>query len=282
MVATKRVSCTTAAAPIPNTTLEYEAEGRSSSLDEDLLLMPAELKEELMPKHVAVIVDGHRRWAKTRGLPPLEGYVALVQPLRRVVKLCLSWGIKIFTVFVLSTENWVLRPKLEVEFLLSLFERTINCEIEAIMRERIKISVIGDSSKFPKSLQKMIAYIEEKTKDNSRLHLIVAINYGGRYDVVKACKSVAKKVQDGIIHLEDIDENIIGNDLETKCIEFPYPDLLIRTGGELRVSNFLLWQLAYTELFFNRKLWPDFEKNDFVEALSSFQQRERRFGGGQH
>lgn len=142
--------------------------------------------------------------------------------------------------------------------------------------------MIGDSSKLPKSLQKMIAIIEEKTKDNSRLHLIVAINYGGRYDVVQACKSVAKKVQDRIIHLEDIDENIIKNDLETKCIEFPYPDLLIRTGGELRVSNFLLWQLAYTELFFNRKFWPDFEKNDFVEALSSFQQRERSYGGGQH
>jgi len=126
--------------------------------------------------------------------------------------------------------------------------------------------VIGDSSKLPKSLRKMIAIIEEKTKDNSRLHLIVAINYGGRYDVVQACKSVAKKVQDGIIHLEDIDENIIKNDLETKCTKFPYPDLLIRTGGEFRVSNFLLWQLAYTQLFFNRKFWPDFEKNDFVEA----------------
>ena len=126
--------------------------------------------------------------------------------------------------------------------------------------------MIGDSSKLPKSLRKMIAIIEEKTKDNSRLHLIVAINYGGRYDVVQACKSVAKKVQDGIIHLEDIDENIIKNDLETKCNKFPYPDLLIRTSGEFRVSNFLLWQLAYTQLFFNRKFWPDFEKNDFVEA----------------
>jgi ditrans,polycis-polyprenyl diphosphate synthase len=142
--------------------------------------------------------------------------------------------------------------------------------------------LIGDTSKLPKCLQKIITIIEEKTKDNSRLQLIMAINYGGKYDIVQACKSVAKKVQDGIIHLEDINENIIENELETNCTEFPYPDLLIRTGGEFRVSNFLLWQLAHTEFFFHKKHWPDFGKNEFVEALNSFQQRQRRYGGGQH
>ncbi|CAJ2652476.1 unnamed protein product [Trifolium pratense] len=239
--------------------------------------MPAELREELMPKHVAVIMDGNRRWAKMRGLPPSEGHVALVPPLRMVVKLCLCWGIKVLTVFAFSTEN-LLRPKLEVDFLFSHFERTANSEIEAIMRERIKITVIGDTSKLPKSLQKTITIIEEKTKDNSRLHLIMAINYGGKYDIVQACKSVAKKVQDGIIHLEDINENIVEKELKTNCTELPYPDLLIRTSGELRVSNFLLWQLAYTEFFFHKKLWPDFGKDEFVEALKSFQQRQRRYG----
>lgn len=123
------------------------------------------------------------------------------------------------------------------------------------------------------------ANAEDSTKDNSRLQLIVAVSYSGKYDVVQACKSVAKKVQDGLLNLEDINENIIEQELETNCTQFPYPDLLIRTSGELRVSNFLLWQLAYTELFFNRELWPDFGKNEFIEALSSFQQRQRRYGG---
>ncbi|AES98583.2 putative heptaprenyl diphosphate synthase [Medicago truncatula] len=139
--------------------------------------------------------------------------------------------------------------------------------------------MIGDSSKLPKSLQRMISSVEESTKNHSKLQLIAAINYGGKYDVVQACKSVAKKVQDGSLHLEDIDENIIEKELETKCTEFPNPDLLIRTSGELRVSNFMLWQLAYAELFFNQKLWPDFGKDEFVEALSFFQKRQRRYGG---
>jgi len=139
--------------------------------------------------------------------------------------------------------------------------------------------VIGDSSKLPESLQKLIAGAEEDTKQNSRLQLIVAVSYSGKYDVVQACRSVAQKVKDGELYVDDINENIIEQELETNCTEFPYPDLLIRTSGELRVSNFLLWQLAYTELYFNRDLWPDFGKDEFVHALSSFQQRQRRYGG---
>lgn len=146
-------------------------------------------------------------------------------------------------------------------------------------REGIRVSVIGDSSKLPKSLQRMINNAEEGTKDNTKLQLIIAISYSGKYDVVQACKSVAQKVKDGLVHLEDINENIIEQQLETNCTEFPNPDILIRTSGERRLSNFLLWQLAYTELFFNRELWPDFGKDEFVEALTSFQQRQRRYGG---
>ena len=139
--------------------------------------------------------------------------------------------------------------------------------------------MIGDSSKLPESVQKLIGSAEEDTKQNSKLQLIVALSYSGKYDVVQACKSVAKKVKDGDLYVDDIDENIIEQELETNITEFPYPDLLIRTSGELRVSNFLLWQLAYTELYFNRELWPDFGKDEFVEALTSFQHRQRRYGG---
>ncbi|XP_039690529.1 dehydrodolichyl diphosphate synthase 2 isoform X2 [Medicago truncatula] len=252
---------TTVAGSIPNAD---KAEGRAS-IDEDLLeveLTQTELRKEMIPKHVAVIMDGNGRWAKMRGLPLSEGHTAGMQSLKTMVKMCLRWEIK-----------------LEVEFLFSLLERIINSETEAIMREQIKISMIGDSSKLPKSLQRMISSVEESTKNHSKLQLIAAINYGGKYDVVQACKSVAKKVQDGSLHLEDIDENIIEKELETKCTEFPNPDLLIRTSGELRVSNFMLWQLAYAELFFNQKLWPDFGKDEFVEALSFFQKRQRRYGG---
>ncbi|XP_058761474.1 cis-prenyltransferase 4, chloroplastic-like [Vicia villosa] len=236
--------------------------------------MPEELREEMMPKHVAVIMDGNRRWAKMRGLPLSEGHLACMKTLKRVVKLCLASGVKILTAFAFSTENWV-RSKEEVEFLFNVLERTLSSEAEAITREGIKLSVIGDMSKLPKYLQKMITIVKESTKNNSRFQLIVAINYGGKYDIVQACKSLAKKVQDDIIHLEDINEKIIEKELET---EFSNPDLLIRTSGELRLSNFLLWQLAYTELYFTSQLWPDFGKDEFEEAISSFQQRQRRYG----
>ncbi|MED6137747.1 hypothetical protein PIB30_067890 [Stylosanthes scabra] len=239
---------------------------------------PEELNAEPLPKHVAVIMDGNGRWAKMKNLMPSAGHQAGAEALKNMVKLCASWGIKVLTVFAFSTDNWV-RPKVEVDFLMSLFEKTINSEIDIFQREGIRISVIGDSSRLPKSLLRMIEYAEESTKENSKLQLIVAVSYSGKYDVAQACKSVAKKVKDGILDLEEINEDIIEKELETNCTEFPNPDLLIRTSGELRVSNFLLWQLAYTELYFNRALWPDFGKEEFVEALSSFQQRKRRFGG---
>ncbi|CAI8585682.1 unnamed protein product [Vicia faba] len=207
----------------------------------------AELIPEMMPKHVAVIMDGNRRWAKMRGLPTSEGHVACMKSLKRVVKLCLTSGIKVLTAFAFSTENWV-RSKEEVEFLFNVFERILSSEAEAITREGIKLSVIGDMSKLPKSLQRMITIVKESTKNNSRFQLIMAINYGGKFDIVEACKSIAKKVQNDTIDLEDINESIIEKELET---EFSNPDLLIRT---------------------------DFGKDEFEEALTSFQQRQRRYG----
>lgn len=145
-------------------------------------------------------------------------------------------------------------------------------------RQGVRISTIGDSSKLPKSLQKLLTEAEQCTKDNSRLHLVVAISYSGKSDITQACVNIAHKVRGGLIRLEDIDEKLIEGELATSCSEFPCPDLLIRTSGELRLSNFLLWQLAYTELFFAQALWPDFRKAEFVEALCSFQHRQRRYG----
>ncbi|KAK8486531.1 hypothetical protein V6N13_094552 [Hibiscus sabdariffa] len=250
------------------------ANGRGASVVE----LPEGLSRELMPKHVAVIMDGNGRWARQKGLPASAGHEAGVKSLREMVELCGEWGIQVLTVFAFSTENWI-RPKMEVDFLLSLFERALKSEMESFLRFGIRISVIGDSSKLPTSLQKLINQVEETTKNNTRLQLIVAVSYSGKYDVVQACRSIAKRAKDGRIQLADIDESLIEQELETSCTEYPYPDLLIRTSGELRVSNFLLWQLAYTELFFAQEPWPDFGKEGFVKALSSYQQRQRRYGG---
>ncbi|XP_054791770.1 cis-prenyltransferase 4, chloroplastic-like isoform X1 [Prosopis cineraria] len=249
---------------------------------------PPELRPELMPKHVAVIMDGNRRWAKIRGLPAPAGHEAGLQTMRRIIDLCCDWGIKVLTLFWFSCDNWA-RPKEEVDYLMSLFERTIAMEIETYKsqlfswytcyREGIQISVIGDTLKLPASLQRTMISATETTKQNSRLQLLIAVSYSGRYDVVEACKAVAEKVKDGVVQVEDINEGLIEKELETKWTGFPNPDLMIRTGGELRVSNFLLWQMAYTELFFDPHLWPDYGKDQFVEALASFQHRQRRFGG---
>ncbi|KAM1167276.1 hypothetical protein ACFX19_029852 [Malus domestica] len=191
--------------------------------------LPVGLRRELMPRHVAVIMDGNVRWERRRGLPAGSGHEAGAQSLRGLVELCCKWGIRVLTVFAFSFDNWT-RPKVEVEFLLDLFEKMISSEIDDFASEGIRISIIGDSSKLPNPLPKLISDAEERTKDNSRLQLIVAVSYSGKYDVVQACKSISQK-------------------------------------------------LAYTELFFASALWPDFGKSEFVEALVSFQQRQRRYGG---
>ncbi|KAJ0020625.1 hypothetical protein Pint_32560 [Pistacia integerrima] len=242
---------------------KYSDEGVSPTrgLSEEL---PPGLSRKAMPKHVAVIMDGNARWARKRGLPSSEGHQAGVQSLRELIELCCKWGIKVLTVFAFSYDNWV-RPKVEVDFLMSL--------------EGIRISVIGDSSKLPTNLQKLIRDAEEATRENSNFQLIVAVSYSGKYDIIQACKGIAQKVKEGVVELDDIDETLVEQELETNCTDHPYPDLLIRTSGELRVSNFLLWQLAYTEFFFVQPLWPDFGKDEFVDALTAFQKRQRRYGG---
>ncbi|THG08460.1 hypothetical protein TEA_001147 [Camellia sinensis var. sinensis] len=281
--------------------------------------LPAGLRRDLMPDHVAVIMDGNRRWARMRGLPSGSGYEAGVRALRVLVKLCCRWGIRVLTVFAFSSDNWF-RPKVEVDFLMNLLERGMNDELDNFLRivlnlnhlewsgimttkpnnsrgpskkaknrqaiddfdhlfrENIRISSIGDSSKLPDPIQGLITDAEERTKHNSGLQLIVAVSYSGKYDIVQACQSISLKVKDSLIEPEDINEFLIEQELQTKCTEIPDPDLLIRTSGELRVSNFFLWQLAYTELYFTQSHWPDFGEIEFVEALQSFQQRHRRYG----
>ncbi|KAL3321366.1 hypothetical protein AABB24_019598 [Solanum stoloniferum] len=234
------------------------------------------LKPELIPKHVAIIPDGNRRWAKERGLTPEKGHEAGKKVLGDLCRYCSKWGVKVVSAYAFSTENWS-RPKAEVTFLMtSYFERLI----EEFMRYGMKMSFIGDRSNLPDSMKEMLRLAEESTKDNTGLHFVAALNYGGRYDITQATKKIASKVKDGVIQLEDINDKLIDQELETnKIIEYPNPDLLIRTSGELRISNYMLWQLAYSELYFVDKLFPQLDEDDFVAALRSFQQRQRHYGG---
>ncbi|WCJ29211.1 Undecaprenyl pyrophosphate synthetase family protein [Euphorbia peplus] len=255
--------------------LTVKEEETSSS--EEIEPIPEGLRRGMMPRHVAIIMDGNGRWAEQQGWLASRGHEAGSRSLMEIIRLSGSWGIKVLTVFAFSSDNWT-RPEVEVKFLMSLFERLLKSEMEKFVRQGIRVSIIGDSLKLTPSLQRLISEVEEKTNNNPKLHLLVAVSYSGKYDVLKACKSIASKVKDGEIDPDDIDESLIEQELETNCSEFPSPDLLIRTSGELRISNFLLWQLAYTELFFAPELWPDFGKEGFVQALTSYQQRQRRFG----
>ncbi|KAL6006352.1 Cis-prenyltransferase 4, chloroplastic [Asimina triloba] len=248
-----------------------------ASVDAGQISLPDGLRDGPVPRHVAVIMDGNARWARARGLPPSAGHQEGVRSLKEMVKLSCMWGVKVLTVFAFSSQNW-LRPKAEVEFLISLFESVLRADIENFVKEKIRLRVIGDSSKLPQSLQKLIAEAEEMTKNNTRLDLMVAVSYSGRGDIVRACQKIASKVKDGLLEPADISEMLIEQELETNAVDFPSPDLLIRTSGELRVSNFLLWQLAYTELFFTGSLWPDFGEAEYAQALRSYQERQRRFG----
>ncbi|KAK1264913.1 Dehydrodolichyl diphosphate synthase 2 [Acorus gramineus] len=241
-------------------------------------VLPEGLMRERMPRHVAMIMDGNGRWAMSRGLPVSAGHQAGFRALKEAVRLTCRWGIPFLTVFAFSDDNW-LRSEVEVDFLLRLFEGVLRENIEEFVREGIRFSIIGDSSKLPKTLQDLANYAVQITRNNSRLGLSVAMSYSGRNDIVQACKKIAQKVKDGLLQPEDITELTVAQSLETNnSIDCPYPDLLIRTSGELRLSNFLLWQSAYTELFFAQSLWPDFGEAEYLEALHAFQNRKRRFG----
>ncbi|CAL5097993.1 unnamed protein product [Urochloa decumbens] len=255
--------------------------------DKDLLpealVLPIGLRPELMPRHVAFVLDGNRRWAQARGLTTLEGYEAGVQALKKIVELSCTWGIRAITVFTMSVENFFGRPEMmrEINFGLELIVPGIRDQmVDMLARERIRLHVIGDLSRMPPSLQDAAREVEEMTRNNSRLHFTIAACYSGKWDIAQACRELATKVQDKLLMPEDIDEAMLASHLSTNVLEpeLACPDLVIRTSGELRLSNFLLWQSAYSELYFTNTLWPDFGEDEYLEALKDFQSRERRFG----
>ncbi|HEY3404561.1 MAG TPA: isoprenyl transferase [Ohtaekwangia sp.] len=228
-----------------------------------------------LPRHVAVIMDGNGRWAKKKGAMRIFGHRNAVQAVRDVTEGCGELGIKYLTLYAFSTENWN-RPKAEVDGLMELLVSTLKQEIGTLMENQVKLTTIGDTSNLPKDCQENLQWAIDKTSQNSGMTLILALSYSGRWEILKAMKTFAEEVKQGKVSPEDINEKTFENYLQTSGI--PDPELLIRTSGELRISNFLLWQIAYTELYITPTLWPDFRREHLYEAIWSYQQRERRFG----
>lgn len=228
-----------------------------------------------IPNHVAIIMDGNGRWAKTRMMPRYQGHREGVKALKRIVRCCRDRGIKILTVYAFSTENWK-RPANEVQSLMELMEHTFTVELEELAANGVQVRIIGDRSTVSLRQQHIWETAEERTKHNDSMILNVAFNYGGRMEIVQAARAIAEAVRRGQMLPDDITEDVFARYLFTK--DLADPDLIIRTGGELRVSNFLLWQGAYAEWYFTDTLWPDFDVEEFEKALASFQRRDRRFG----
>jgi undecaprenyl diphosphate synthase len=237
--------------------------------------LPTDLSPQPLPHHVAVIMDGNGRWAQQRGLPRIAGHRQGARTLKDLLRCCKDWGIAMLTVYAFSTENWQ-RPIQEVEFLLKLFEKLLRRELAEMQREGVRISFIGDLTILPTALQIAINRAITETEQNDAVRLNVALNYGSRAELVTACRHLAEQVQYGLMKPDEIDEASLERSLYTA--DLPHPDLLIRTSGEVRLSNYLLWQLAYTELYFTETLWPDFDRTAFHQALQQYQHRDRRYG----
>ena len=228
-----------------------------------------------LPKHVAIIMDGNGRWAKEKGLPRTAGHREGVQRVREIIKAARELGINVITFFVFSTENWS-RPKKEVDMLMRYLNNFLEREINDLNKNNIRLIIIGQDEPLPKYLQKKIKEAELKTKDNTGMTVVLALNYGARQEIVEAAKRFADSVVRGETNTEDLNPDKFSHYFYT--VGLPDPDLLIRTGGEMRISNFLLWQLSYAELYFPKKYWPDFKGKDLEEAIQEYQRRERRFG----
>jgi undecaprenyl diphosphate synthase len=239
----------------------------------------ASLKEQIdlskLPAHIAVIMDGNGRWAKKKGALRIFGHRNAVQAVRDVTEGCGELGVKYLTLYAFSTENWN-RPKAEVDGLMELLVSTLKQEISTLMENQVKLATIGDINTLPGDCQKNLEWAIDQTKNNKGMTLNLALSYSGRWEIMKAVNKLAADVKDGKLVPGEINEKTFENYLQTSGI--PDPELLIRTSGELRISNFLLWQIAYTELYITPTLWPDFRKEHLYEAIWSYQQRERRFG----
>lgn len=228
-----------------------------------------------MPKHLAIIMDGNGRWAERRGKNRIHGHSYGVKAVKETVEEVAQLNIKYLTLYAFSTENWN-RPQEEIGVLMKLLVNTLRTELEKLLENRIKLNVIGSIQELPDIVQNELEYVVEQTKNNSEMTLTLALSYGGREELANALKQLAYKVKDDLISPENIDQSIINEHLYTQNL--PDVDLLIRTSGEKRISNFLLWQIAYAELYFSKALWPDFTKKHLHKALISYQKRERRFG----
>ncbi len=237
--------------------------------------LPTDLDQDRLPRHVAVIMDGNGRWAKRRGLPRIMGHRQGVDALKELLRCCNDWGIQALTAYAFSTENWG-RPLEEVDFLMTLFERVLMRELQEMMKENVRIQFVGNLAALPRSLQQQIERSMTETQHNHGIQFTVATNYGGRQEILQACRAIATQVQQGHIQPDEIDEAMFSRHLYTANV--CDPDLLIRTSGEMRLSNFLLWQMAYAELYITEAFWPDFDRKEFHQALSAYQRRDRRFG----
>jgi undecaprenyl diphosphate synthase len=237
--------------------------------------LTAKLDPDLLPKHLAIIMDGNGRWAEARSLPRIAGHREGIKSVRETITLCLELGIQALTIFAFSQENWN-RPAQEIDALMGLLEHYLSTERNKLIEQGVRFRTIGRGEALPASALQWVRAAERETAHLSKLHLTVALSYGGRAEMVDAVRNIIREVQSGKIQFDEIDESLVHQFLYTH--DLPDPDLLIRTSGETRISNFLLWQLAYTELYFTPTLWPDFRRRELLLALLEFQRRERRFG----
>ncbi len=228
-----------------------------------------------IPKHIAVIMDGNGRWAQKQGAMRIFGHKNAIKAVRETTESCAELGVEYLTLYAFSTENWS-RPKAEVDALMEILVETIRKEVPTLMKNNVRLQTIGNTKTLPNRCQENLEKAIAKTKDNTGLTLILALSYSGRWEIVQAVKKIAQKVKEGAIEVDDIGIETFDNSLSTASI--PDPELMVRTSGEMRISNFLLWQLAYTELYVTETLWPDFRKENLYEAILSYQGRERRFG----
>ena len=226
-------------------------------------------------RHIAIIMDGNRRWAKNKGLPSAIGHKKGVDALKKTVYACDDFGIKYLTVYAFSTENWNRKPE-EVDFLMNLLGKTIQNELKELNDNGVVISFLGDLTKLSPKLQEILYHAIDVTKDNKGVNLQIAFNYGSRAEIVNAVKNISEKVKNGEMNVDDITENVVSKALYTSTI--PDPDLLIRTGGEVRISNYLLWQIAYSEILIVDEFWPEFDKESLASAVEDFYSRNRRWG----